>query len=155
MSKYFLPVKWNLSEPVKGLKYRINSVELPGGISTSCIEWLGETDKDAFEVLAPRLAAQKDLPAIDGAKDWLNKLLEEGPVKSEKVKEASKESPHAWMTIRRAAAELKIQSIKRGPFHGSTWWWMTKEQTEIAENPDEQVHAEGDHEDAQTGKPLK
>ena len=76
-------------------------------------------------------------------------------MKSEKVKEASKESPHAWMTIRRAAAELKIQSIKRGPFHGSTWWWMTKEQTEIAENPDEQVQAEGDHEDAQTGKPLK
>ncbi|MCH8187619.1 MAG: hypothetical protein IIB66_02770 [Proteobacteria bacterium] len=71
MSKYFLPVKWNLSEPVKGLKYRINSVELPGGISTSCIEWLGETDKDAFEVLALRLTAQKDRPAIDGAKEWL------------------------------------------------------------------------------------
>ena len=49
----FLPVKSNLAEPRKGLKYRINSVELPDGISTSCIEWLGETDKDAFEVLAP------------------------------------------------------------------------------------------------------
>ena len=158
MTKVFLPVKSNLSELVKGLKYRINSVELPGGINTSCIEWLGETDKDAFEVLAPRLAAQKDRPAIDGAKDWLNKLLEDGPMKSVKVKEASKESPHAWMTIRRAATELKIQSKKRGRFHGSAWWWMTEEQAAIPENPIEQVHGDtpdGDHEDAQTGKPTK
>jgi hypothetical protein len=155
MSRVFLPVKSNLAEQVNGLKYRIISVELPGGINTSCIEWLGETDKDAFEVLAPRLTTQKDRPAIEGAKDWLDRLLKKGPMKSVKVKESSKESPHAWMTIRRAAAELKIQSIKRGPFFGSCWWWMTEDQAAVEENPNEQVQAEGDHEHAQTGKPTK
>jgi hypothetical protein len=59
------------------------------------------------------------------------------------------------MTIRRAAAELKIQSIKRGPFFGSCWWWMTEEQAAIEENPNEQVRSEGDHDDAQTAKPTK
>ena len=158
MTKVFLPVKSNLSEKVKGLEYRITSVELPGGIKTSRIEWLGETDKDAFDVLGPRVNSPKDRPAIEGAMDWLDKLLADGPVKAAAVKESATESPHAWMTVRRAAAELKIQSIKRGPFHGSTWWWMTEKQAAIPENPGEHVQAnapEGDHEHAQTDKPTK
>jgi hypothetical protein len=155
MSKVFLPVKSNLSQPVKGLKYRIISVDLKGGISTSCIEWLGETDKDAFDVLAPRVTTQKDRPAIDGAEDWLNEILKEKPVKALDVKAAAKECPYSWSTIRRAAIELKIKPKRRGFGYGSKWWWMTEEQAAKPEYPDEQVQTEVDQEDAQTKEPKK
>lgn len=126
--KLFLPVKSNLAKPVPGLTYKIIGIDLPGGINTSRVEWTGETDKQASDVLTISRLAGQDTTALTGAKEWLLEILSDGPLPASEVKTAAKNTPYTPSKIRRAADAIGIKSIKRGQFYKSKWYWMTPEQ---------------------------
>jgi putative DNA primase/helicase len=90
------------------------------------IQWHPEpVDITATEALQA-LAAARSPSARDNAKQFIEALLENGPVGSKDVQEAAKENGISQSTLRRAAEDLRISFKKDGPKNDKgeiTWRW--------------------------------
>jgi DNA polymerase I-like protein with 3'-5' exonuclease and polymerase domains len=90
------------------------------------IVWHTEpVDITATEALQA-LVGSKSPSARDNAKNFIEALLESGPVGAKDVQEAAKENGISQRTLRRAAEELKIIIKKDGPKNDkgeATWQW--------------------------------
>jgi DNA polymerase I-like protein with 3'-5' exonuclease and polymerase domains len=95
-------------------------------ISRPYIVWHTEpVDITASEALQA-LIGSKSPSARDNAKQFIEDLLENGPVGAKDVQEAAKENGISRNTLRRAAEELKIIIKKDGPKNDkgeATWQW--------------------------------
>jgi putative DNA primase/helicase len=122
-----LPVKNNLA-PIDtgGFTYRIKGETVADDITTSCIEWTGQTDIEADDALAQQ-AARRTAPKMMYAIEFLNELLQDGPVSLDDITKAAELEGITWATVRRAYDELNIESIKEKKFQGK-WIWHTPEQ---------------------------
>jgi putative DNA primase/helicase len=121
-----LPVKNNLA-PIDtgGLTYWIKGATVGDGITTSCIEWTGQTDIDADKALSQQQSLVRS-PKLVEAMDFLEEQLKDGPKRQPEIEQEATECGISWATVRRARAELKIMSNK-DRFSGG-WKWYTKEQ---------------------------
>ena len=131
----FLPVKSNLSEPIRGLKYQIRGCEIGKGIHTSVVEWLDETDKSADELMSVPDHEQARTPAVREAEEFLQQALRDGPVKAKELFQHGNEAGITKISLKRAKTILGIESRKRGFGKYSDWQWMTPEQAAIPEYP--------------------
>ncbi len=122
-----LPVKNNLAprEDAGGLIYEISSAVVGDGITTSLVEWIGETDMWANEALAKETSKNR-APKLLAAQDFLQDQLTYGPKRQTEIEEEAISQGHSAITIRRAKNELGYQSHKDSLSGG--WKWYTPEQ---------------------------
>ena len=118
-----LPVKNNVAPKQGGLTYRIASKTIEQGIETSCIEWTGETDIKADDAHSQQHASA---PKMTEAMDFLETQLAHGTRLQKHIQKAADRAGITWATVRRAKAELNIES-KKDDFGGG-WRWYTPEQ---------------------------
>ncbi len=122
-----LPVKNNLAphEDASGLTYQIKTALVADGITTSVIEWTGETEMWANEALAKE-SGKNRAPKLLAAQDFLQEQLADGPKRQTEIEEEAISQGHSAITIRRAKNELGYKSHKDGLSGG--WKWYTPEQ---------------------------
>lgn len=118
--RYMLPVKNNLGNDRLGFEYRVVETLLnyrAGVIKAPYIEWLGTSDRSAAELLSP--PRSKGPSAVDEAKDFLRKQLEEGAQLAVDIQNAARGAGISIASLNRAKGELGIKSVKDG--NGWTW----------------------------------
>ncbi|HXX17226.1 MAG TPA: AAA family ATPase [Candidatus Eremiobacteraceae bacterium] len=81
------------------------------------VKWLGESDVDANDILDAAIL-RADAKAV--AMEFLKQMLADGPKEATTVEEAAKQQGISKRTLRRAKAELRVESSK--PF-GPKWMW--------------------------------
>jgi len=118
--RYFLPIKNNIGNDKDGFAYEIKSVELPEGISTSCIEWdMQRGAVSAKEILNPEPVEKTT--AINGAKAFLEGLLADGAMLMIDVIEEAEGAGYSKGSIQRAAQRIGVSRKKQGMKGG--WLW--------------------------------
>jgi putative DNA primase/helicase len=153
--RLFLPAKNNLALPPQGLAFRLKEHIIGEDIFTSCVDW--EPEPVAMTADEALVAGGKSSLALSEAVDFLQTLLERGPVSSMQVDAEAREAGVAKATLRRAKDNLGIKPFKDGMKGG--WVWALPEalnQTEDAHvksvstfETDEQLQAKPPH----AGKP--
>jgi putative DNA primase/helicase len=110
--------KSNLGADPGGLAYRIQPTE-----SGQCrVAWESEpVHIDVEDVLRPCTPERES--ALDTGKQWLQGVLSKGPVAATDIKEAAKAACLRWMTVRRAAEELKVNRRREGFGPEGRWMW--------------------------------
>jgi putative DNA primase/helicase len=120
--RLFLPMKNNISPDKTGLAFTIEAFTIKGGIETSRIVWEAvEVTVTADEAMAPQ-GDPEERSALEEAKEFLTKLLADGPVPSRQIRADAEGAGHAWPTVRRAQRALGVEANKdsmKGP-----WLWQ-------------------------------
>ncbi len=101
------------------------------------IQWHGESDYTAEDLLA----AKHGQRAKDEAKQFLSKLLADGPVAQKDVRAKAAQEGLSWRTIERAKADLKIVSERRGFGQGSEVYWSLLKDGRTPPTPEVAVYA--------------
>ena len=129
-----LPVKSNVAPGnIGGLIYEIQSRIIVGDIETSCIEWTGQTNVDANDVLSQQRVRTRS-PKLMDAMNFIEEKLINGPQPQESIVRQATDAGISGATLRRAREELGIESEKNG-FQGTSHWnlpgqWAMKTQEE-------------------------
>ncbi|MGH3793255.1 MAG: AAA family ATPase [Pseudonocardiaceae bacterium] len=122
------PTKHNLGPPAQSLRASIVSQNIEtaeGTASVARVEWLGETDQDARDLLGP--VSEHDegdtQPAIGEAAVWLRGFLAErgGSAPFVDVLKAARTDDIAERTLRRAAKKIHVKPDRTGFGQGSIW----------------------------------
>ena len=115
-----LCVKKNIGERSNGLRYQIatRNIEIDGEeIPQPFIEWLGETDQSANDVLVSKSVGRAS--ELEKASEWLKSLLSAGPKRASDVEQEAVAAGFSDRTLKRGKAELGVQSEKKG----DGWYW--------------------------------
>jgi len=103
---YMARVKNNLSKKLGGMKYKISEKKI-GDIVAPHVEWLGEADETANEVMDKEREAatgRRENRKIDMARLFLKNVLARGPRRQSEIEaEAEKEGINSW-TLRMQSA---------------------------------------------------
>jgi hypothetical protein len=119
--------KSNLGPVPRSLRYRIETLD-----SGSRVQWLGECDLTAAEVLrGPRKpeetrADTESASQVDACAQLLRELLAEGPVPVKDIETAALQTGYSDSTLRRARQRLPIRVRKEFGQFGA-WTWQLKE----------------------------
>lgn len=98
-----------------GLVYRLENVELGGGIRAPRVVWEGIDGRSAAQVLAKSSGPQE----VD-VSGWLMQQLAKGPVPVREVRKAAEdELPVSWSTVKRAAGHLHV--VGKGEHKHRMW----------------------------------
>jgi hypothetical protein len=117
-----LPVKNNLAPDATGLAYTIGT----GENAAPVVLWEPEAvTVTAEEALAPAVS-DDDRSELADAKEWLREMLANGPVRADELQRDAKGAGHAWRTLNRAKAVLRVRSAK-GSFSGKWTWELPAE----------------------------
>lgn len=120
-----LPVKSNVAPDSGGLTYRVVGKTIKGDIETAAIEWTGQTDMGADEVLKEQAEARRS-PKLTEAVQFLEDQLRDGPKRQPEIEQDAKAAGISWATVRNAKDHLEIRSSK-DRFSGG-WKWYTAHQ---------------------------
>ena len=115
-----LCVKKNIGERSNGLRYQIatRNIEIDGEeIPQPFIEWLGETDQSANDVLVSKSVGRAS--ELEKASEWLKSLLSAGPKRASDVEQEAVAAGFSDRTLKRGKAKLGVQSEKKG----DGWYW--------------------------------
>lgn len=118
--RLLLPGKNNLAPEGGGLAFTIAG-------DPPAIRWERDPVKmTADDALATENSNEKQKPgpkseARDQAAEWLEDLLQDGPMAVAKIKEEAKEAGCAWRTVHRAKNELGIKPYREQ--FGGAWMW--------------------------------
>ena len=118
--RYFLPVKNNIGNDKDGFSFHVEGVTLKGNIKTSRIVW-GDCIT-AQEVLKPEKKTQ-----TNGASEFLNDLLSNGPVLTAEIFENGDCVGYSKSTLQRAKNRLGISHRKLGYDQGGVWFFPEHE----------------------------
>lgn len=123
--RYFVPLKHNLGNDHDGLGYRIEGIELEGGIETSKISWLPERVQ-AHDILFE--TSQSTKPVSGTATTFLEEYLSSGPKPANTLMNDARAKGFSFGVIQRASKRLNIKKRKQG-LGGSWFWQLTTEIT--------------------------
>ena len=122
--RLFLPLKNNIGNDQTGLAFRVESAQVKsssGLIETSRIVW----EPGPVTMTANEAMQTQDDPdersALDDARQFLQSMLADGPVKAGQIKSDADGAGFNWRTIQRAADRLNIERHKDGMRGGWTW----------------------------------
>lgn len=133
----FAPTKNNISRYPSSLKYQIADVDLGNGFNTSRIEWRGESQRSAEE-LVTAFGADKSKAA--DAEQMIAGWLDKGPMLSDVLLDRCKEAGISFATYRRAQESI---GCKHGQ-HKSKWYVRLPEHDHLWELMRQQMLIVGD-----------
>lgn len=107
-------IKSNLAGLAPSLGYRLTE--------DGQFAWTGRSSLTASDLLEPEISG-KQWAARDEATDWLNELLNSGPVPASEVKSEADKAGIAWRTVERAAARLDVKKSRVGFGREGVWQW--------------------------------
>lgn len=102
-------------------------------VEASRVDWDGLSPLKAADLLQPRQSdeEQEDKSALGQAREFLQELLQEGPVLSKEVKASAKEAGVAMRTLARAKALIRVKVTRREqeglPREKWPWVWQFPE----------------------------
>jgi len=100
-------------------------------IDRNGFNWTGASDLTADKLLGPKTAEDNgEKSAVDEAKEFLEDILQDGPVSSGEIKSASKNACISWRTIERAKETLNIKAFKE-PGRAGVWKWRLPSQLDL------------------------
>ena len=119
--RLFLPIKANLGPDSTGLAYRV----VANGVGPT-VRW-----EDGPVTITATDAMGQSMPddikyERDEAKDWLLDMLSMGSVSAKDLQKDASAAGISWATVRRAKAELKVESFKSN-FSGGWRWRLTED----------------------------
>jgi archaellum biogenesis ATPase FlaH len=117
-----LRVKGNIAKRIGGLAYHIEAkpVVVEGNAEYQpYVEWIGETEQTASDVLVGGASAGRPAEKVLGAKEWLADFLFAGSQCASDVRQFGKKAGHSWATLRRAKEESNVRSVKQN----NSWEW--------------------------------
>lgn len=118
--RQMLPLKNNYAaRSTPGLVFELEETPVKiedKDILTPSVKWVGESDADANEILD---AATTRADAKAAAVEFLKEMLADGPKEATAVEEAAEQKGISKRTLRRAKAELRVNSTKCG----TKWIW--------------------------------
>jgi hypothetical protein len=132
---YMARIKNNLSKKLGGMKYKMEERAYEG-IAAPYIEWIGETEETANEVMDKEKDTQgrKDRKGIDLARLFLPMAMEKGPRAAKELYREAEAEGISPDQLKRAKYEMNIQAIKKV----DGWWWFKYNRTD-AVIPEEAV----------------
>jgi archaellum biogenesis ATPase FlaH len=137
--KMMLRIKGNIAKRVGGLTYKIVAKDLTIGNEPTTqpyVEWVGETESVASDILINGAPAGRPNEKVIGAKEWLADFLSHGYEKASDIEKFGKKQGYSWRTLNRAKGDLSINSFQEGRI----WHWeLPKPGTRIVEEPTEPV----------------
>jgi putative DNA primase/helicase len=120
-----LRVKQNIAaRNGSGLRYRIatKDVDIKGEpVPQPYIQWLGETDKSADDLLAPKHPGRPPKDRED-AGEWLESFLLDGAKLATEVEQRGMAAGFAYRTLQRAKDEIGAASYREG----DRWYWRLR-----------------------------
>ncbi len=121
--RLLLPIKANLARTPPGLAFRLETVEVGGGIEVSRVAWEpGTVALDAEAALGPPASAEEK-HAHDEAVDFLRTVLGNGPLPHQEVKAQAKQAGLDFEAVQRAKGRLKVEARREGFGPGGRWVW--------------------------------
>lgn len=131
-------VKANLSATVASLAYRVEGATLSthhGLVSTSRIEWLGESAHTAADLASSDHQQAGGGSAGADAVDFLSAMLADGPCPAKEVRALAADAGIAHRTLDRAKQALGIRGQKEGRpgTRGQRWMWALPKSAEPGE----------------------
>jgi putative DNA primase/helicase len=120
----FAPTKNNLARYPASLKYRIVEVDLGDGFKTSRIEWQGESQRSAEELVT---AFGAEASKAQTAEQMLREWLANGPGLSDDLWARAQEASISFATYRRVK-EVTLR-CRAGQFKGRWYTWLPEHQT--------------------------
>jgi len=122
--RLFLPLKNNLGNDQTGLAFTVESTQVEsaiGMIETSRVVWESSAvTVTAEEAMRPQVH-DDERSDQDDAKDFLLRLLDDGPVPSNQIERDAKGAGHSMRTVQRAKKDLGVVAEKKGMKEG--WCW--------------------------------
>lgn len=109
-------IKSNLAKPGSSLGYLIEDDGKCGQFL-----WTGLSDLTAGDLLAPEQGPEQET-ALDEAVEFLDDILEKGPIPVSTLKAEARKAAIAWRTLERAKKKLGVVAIKAGG-PGTSWCW--------------------------------
>ena len=127
--------KSNLGPVPPSLAYRLVAAG-----DTSRIQWEGEADCSARDLLAVQSTEGEPAGARAGAEDFLRELLADGPVKAKDVRREARDAGVSDRTLDRAKAQLGVRATKAGGRFGGdpAWYWELPESLKDAKDANSQ-----------------
>ena len=126
-------VKNNIAKSTGGLVYRTAAkpILIDGTEEYQpYVEWLGETDKTAQDVLIGGAPVGRPPEKTEDAKEWLAGFLADGDQTASDIKKAGAKVGHSWRTLHRVKVALKIVAEQ----HDRQWIWRLPEGAAIESN---------------------
>ena len=122
--RIFCRAKSNIGLDDGGFEYDLQQKEIDGypGLFSSYVLWGNAVEGSARELLSEpddRESGEQDSTALDGAKKFLCKLLKDGSLPQKQIEIDAKGASHSMRTVRRAKADLSIESVK----YIDGWHW--------------------------------
>ena len=112
--------KSNIGPDDGGFAYSLDRVEVAADVEGQRVLWLEALEGSARDVLAEAdLEGGNESSALDEAMQFLQSELRNGPVAAKAIYREGRDAGHSERTIKRAKAELKIESIKEK----ADWFW--------------------------------
>lgn len=114
--------KTNLAGSVPSLRFTTQSVRIGGIEGVPKLEWLGESEYSADDLIA---AKEHQQSAVAKAMAWLPDVLSGGPIEAQALRKMAEAAGLGWRTIERARQRLggKIDNGKVGSFGTGPSMW--------------------------------
>lgn len=141
--RLFLSIKNNIGDDLKGLKYKLEIVDLEipmkdtkgmtlkeiraesirhraqGPLQVPTLKWVGETTLSANDALTP----QEKEPKTKPEDEWLLEFLADGPKPQKEVEAAASAAGFSKDKLRRARERWKVRAYRDGFGKGGQWMW--------------------------------
>lgn len=133
-------VKSNISKDDGGFLYDIEEVSISHDkieMSTTHVSWQGKVEGKAAELLVYN-NSKIESKEIEKAELFLSKVLTNGPLKSNEVKDLANKESISNSTLRRAKERLKIKSVKL-EYKGGWAWALSSKLLNFAEDAHEKT----------------
>jgi putative DNA primase/helicase len=122
--------KSNIGPDQGAFEYSIEQLQLQShpGISASRVVWGKALDGSARELLAEAEADPSDDEGPGDVANWLQQMLEPGPVSAQEVKRQADDAGYSWRSAQRAMKRAGVGSRRTG-FGRPAEWFLTSSAT--------------------------
>ena len=123
-SRILVRAKSNIGPDHGGLRYEVEEINLPAGITSTRVVWGEMVNGSARELLADfELLDEGPKSQLQLAVEFLREALSDGPRPMKELEQAAEVAGLAWATVRRAQARV---AVARKSGAGGSWVWALR-----------------------------
>lgn len=123
-SRILVRAKSNIGPDHGGLRYEVEEIDLPAGLTSTRVAWGETVNGSARELLADfELPDEGPRSQLQLATEFLREALADGPMPTTELEQAAEAAGLAWATVRRAQRRVAV-ARKNGA--GGSWVWALR-----------------------------